>query len=287
MGLVDALGSTVLFLYKELGGSPIGTAFTIGYPVPDAENTFIPLIVTAKHVVGDLPTVVARFSMKNGRTPGHVGYDLRQAQLDGDLWEHPDDGVDIVVFRTPHLVGTDYQVIPTGLVATLDIFKSEEIGITDRVVIPSLLWNFMGASRNYPVFRRGDIALIPDEKVPLKYSVGAKEITTEQSVIFVDALAIQGASGSPVFLWPGPRLKSGAFTVGGGRPYLIGIVHGFYPSLPREVLEIQTAASRPYFAENSGIAIVFPAYRILEIFDLDPFKERMTSLLKSSGQMSS
>lgn len=279
MGIVENLGASVLFLFPEASGYPIGTAFAVGYPIPDSANTFIPLLATAKHVLGELDRVVARFSMKESQHPGHVLYDLKQARQAGDLWEHPDHGVDLVLFRTLHIPNSDYRVIDPSLVATREIFQREQIAVTDRVVIPSLLWNFMGATRNFPVFRRGDIALIPIERVPLAYMVGSEQITTEQEVIFVDAIATQGASGSPVFLWPGPRVRNGAFTVGGGAPYLLGVVHGFYPSLPREVLEIQSGSAKPYFAENSGIAIVIPAYRIHEIMELPALKDRMASLM--------
>lgn len=280
MDIINNLSDSVLFLFSESSGSPIGTAFVIGYPVPNVDNLIIPLIVTAKHVLADFDRVVGRFSMKSGQQPGHILYDLNQARDAGDLWEHPDDGVDIVIFRTLHVLESDYQIINPSLVATREIFESEMIAVTDRVVIPSMLLNFMGETRNFPVFRKGDIALIPTEKVPLQYKVGSQQIKTAQEVLFIDAIAIQGASGSPVFLWPGPRLKGRTFTVGGGTPYLLGVVHGFYPSLPREVIEIQSDTAKPFFAENSGIAIVFPATRILEILESDELKSRIDSLVK-------
>lgn len=49
------LGSAVIFLFiaGQNGQIPIGTAFVIGYPVPGKPDQFIPLVVTAKHVIGD------------------------------------------------------------------------------------------------------------------------------------------------------------------------------------------------------------------------------------------
>ena len=51
----------------------------------------------------------------------------------------------------------------------------------------------------------------------MRYTVGSKKIETRQDVLFVDGTAVPGESGSPVFLWPGPRLQGGAFTVHSSR----------------------------------------------------------------------
>jgi len=73
-------------------------------------------------------------------------------------------------------------------------------------------------------------------------------------------------------------LKGGAFTVGGTQPWLLGIMHGFYPALPRELVGIQTSRVVPGFAENSGIAITFPSWRLLEILERDEVAKRIRKL---------
>ena len=138
----------------------------------------------------------------------------------------------------------------------------------------------MGSGRNYPVFRNGFIALIPGEKVPMKYPVGKREIVTKQEIIMIDATSIPGASGSPIFLWPGPRLKDTGFTLGTSIPYLLGIMHGFYPAYPREILEIETSEKKWMYRENSGIAIIFPSWRLHEILKLKSLSERMNQIDK-------
>ena len=163
------------------------------------------------------------------------------------------------------------------------MFDSIKIQQTDRIIFPSLLINFMGSSMNYPVFRDGIIALIPEEKVPLEYKVGRKLIKTKQRMILVDATSVQGASGSPIFLWPGPRIVEGAFTVGGNKPYLLGIMHGFYPAYPREVYEVETSESKTMFRENSGIALIFPSWKLLDILNHKKTKDRMNEIIKLQG----
>lgn len=275
------LGATVIFLFilGQNGQVPIGTAFIVGYPVPGKPDQFVPLVVTAKHVIGDNVKVLGRFSTQEGKSTATAEYDLAALRRAGDYWEHPDPGVDIVVFRTPNFQQAKYQVVPLNLVASKDDFKSASIQTTDRVVFPGLLVNFMGLSKNFPIIRSGSIALLPDEVVPMRYTVGSKSIETRQDVFFVDGTAVPGESGSPVFLWPGPRLQGGAFAIGGTQPLLLGVMHGFYTALPREVKTIQAQGTQ-VFAENSNIAIVFPSWRLREILALPAVAARIQQLVK-------
>ena len=272
---VSGLASTVIFLFEEGGQFPIGTAFIVGYPVPGISDSIITLIVTAKHVVGDRDKLYGRFSGKVGHLPTSVIYDLSDLRNKGDVWEHTDYGVDLLVFRTPHFEGAEYHAVPIKLIASRDSYSDEDVKATDRVIFPSLLVNFMGTSRNYPVIRDGSIALIPNELVPLKYEVGSKLIETNQQVLLIDATSIQGASGSPLFLWPGPRFKGETFQLGPVQTLLLGVMHGFYPAIPREIIDVQVSGIIPAFAENSGIAIIFPSWKLLEILERNEVVERM------------
>ena len=282
MDFASALASTVIFLFAEGGQIPIGTAFIVGYPVPGKSDAVIPLIVTAKHVIGDRGKVIGRFSTKSKTGPASVLYDLTDLRRKGDVWVHQDEGVDLIVFRTPHFEKTEYQPFPITLISSKKTYSEEDIKVTDRIIFPCLLVNFMGTARNYPVTRDGSIALIPDEPVPLEYEVGKRRISTNQHLVLIDATSIPGASGSPVFLWPGPRLKSNAFAIGGTQPWLLGVMHGFYPALPREIVGIETTKLVPGFSENSGIAIIFPSWRLLEIFQRDDLVKRIQDLTRET-----
>jgi len=241
----------------------------------------VPLVVTAKHVVADHPQILGRFSTQTGTNTAFVAYDVQKMRIDGDYWEHPDDGVDIAVFRSLHYSETKYEIFPRNLIATTDLVKTEEIAQGDRVVFPALLVNFVGSSRNYPVLRNGVIALLPEEKVPMQYRVGSRVVRTQQEVLLLDATSIPGASGAPIFLWPGPRIKGNAFMLGGGSPYLLGVMHGFYPAAPRELVEVHTVASAQMYAENSGIAIAFPSWRLHEILEREDLRTRIEGLVSS------
>lgn len=278
--IMDIIASTVIFLFSiGQNPQPIGTGFIVGYPMPNRDNAFIPLVVTAKHVIGNRQKVLGRFSTQEGASTAFVQYDIAALKNSNDFWEYPnDDGVDIAVFRSLHYKGTKYNAFPIDLIATKATFEQEKIRQTDRIIFPGLLINFMGSSANYPVFRDGTIALIPSETVPMQYKVGNKRIVTKQEVILVDATSVPGASGSPIFLWPDPRLKGRTYTMGGTKPYLLGVMHGFYPAVPREVLKTEASESKTMYAENSGIAIVFPSWKLHDILKHEPLKERMNEI---------
>lgn len=278
--IMDVIASTVVFLFSVgQNPQPIGTGFIVGYPMPNKEKAFIPLVVTAKHVIGKHQRILGRFSTQEGASTAFVQYDIASLKKSNDYWEYPDDdGVDIAVFRSLHYEGTKYEVFPVDLIAKKAKFEEEKIRQTDRIIFPSLLINFIGSSMNYPVFRDGTIALIPKEKVPMRYKVGNKEIVTQQEVILVDATSVPGASGSPIFLWPGPRLKGQTYVMGGTKPYLLGVMHGFYPAVPREVLKIETSEAKTMYTENSGIAIIFPSWKLLDILQHQSLKDGMDQI---------
>ncbi len=279
--IVSVISDTVIFLFAGNPPQPIGTAFIVGYPVPGRAETYVPLIVTAKHVVGDHAEILGRFSTQVGTSTAFVLYELQSLRREGDYWEHPDDGVDIAVFRSPHYGETKYVAFPRDLIATRDTLREEDIAQGDRIVFPALLVNFMGSARNFPVLRNGAIALLPDEKVPMQYNVGAKMIRTQQEVLLLDATSIPGASGAPIFLWPGPRIKGNTYILGGVKPHLLGIMHGFYPAAPRDLVDVHIVAATKMYAENSGIAIAFPSWRLDEILKRDDLKARMDKLIAS------
>ncbi len=66
--IMEIIAGTVIFLFSAgANPQPIGTGFVVGYPLPgDKEGRIIPLVVTAKHVIGDHNNVLGRFSTQEG-----------------------------------------------------------------------------------------------------------------------------------------------------------------------------------------------------------------------------
>ena len=172
---------------------PFATAFVVGYPVPGTKNEYVPLVITAKHVFDEHPTVLVRFNGKSGKGPIEVTCNRDELIKAGDYWQHPDKNVDLAVFRVPHHNDADYTPLPIDLVPSRKTLEDEDVKMTDRVVFPSLLVS-LRADRNYPVVRDGSVALTPDEPY-----------------ILLNAISIGGVSGAPVFLWPRTPSKEWLF----------------------------------------------------------------------------
>lgn len=257
---VRKLASSVVFAFTDDGRGPLGTAFVVSYPVPGQPNKAVPLIITAKHVVGNLGRVSLRWSRAGGGT-GAALYDIDNLRTEGDVWEHHDDGVDLIVFRTPHLLEAEYFSVPFEAIASRETYGSEELKATDRVMLPSLLLNFFGSSRNYPVLREGSIALIPDEPIPYTFEFGPRTITTSQPLVLLNAMSIPGASGSPVFLNPIGRVRANQFSTG-GTAWLLGINLGHY-STPD--------------GQHTGMSLMLPSWRLLEVLD-ETVRNRIQSI---------
>jgi len=276
--IIETISNTVLFLFLGNPPTSAGTGFVVGYPSKTKPDEVIPFVVTARHVIGENQRIFVRYSTTDPKKPGLAEYDVGAMRQAGDFFPHPDEGVDIAIFRIPAWSAAKLNFVPYDLVATKQVFEGEDIQPTDRIIFPSLLMNFIGTGRNYPVMRNGAIALIPDERVPLKFKVGDREISTEQNVLLVNATSMPGASGSPVFLDPGPRIKANQYNLGGTKTYLLGVMHGFYQTAPRELTNVETTGAKQMFQENSGIAIVFPSWRIREIVESEPFQKRVKEI---------
>ncbi len=305
--LSSLLTQTVIFIYQDetpqnatdlVPGRILGTAFIVGVPQPGRPTMAFPFIVTAKHVIADRSKVLGRYTQKSG-TPFYVQYDLNSLRESGDLWEYPNDkGVDIVVFRTLFYDNAKILPFPVDLIASKETYIREHIGVSDRIMIPCLMQNFPGITQNYPIFRDGSIALIPEEPVSFKWKLGSMTIETTQPIIFVNSFLNERFSGAPAFFWPGFRMVGGQPTFG-GKPWLIGIVHGFFPQLRQvidkegeDVVLIKPSNEPPNFPgqikpprkvsvfsqENSGTGLLFPSWRLLDIIQSDVVKKRIQQL---------
>ena len=305
--LSSILAKTVIFLYEDRGmkdsshvyvGDILGTAFIVGIPFPNNPQRSIPFIVTAKHVIADRKSVLGRYNTKIGNAPFYITYNLDSLKKKNDYWEYPDDkGVDIVVFRTLVYENVDFESIPINIIATKEIFKNEQIDGGDRLVIPCLMANYPGVTKNYPIFRDGSIALISEEPVEFNWKLGTQEIKTSQPIIFVNSTLNEGFSGAPVFLWPGPRLTTLGTKIG-GTPWLLGVVHGFFPNY-RNVIDsdrnpVVIIKQKPgmlgqleppielkvFSQENPGTGIVFPSWKLLDILNTNAIKTLVEELSK-------
>ncbi len=208
MRIDDDLRRTVLFFGFE-DSSPgkggincVGTGFLLNY-----EDCGY--LVTAKHLahgLGNNPFVV-RVNRKDGTS--------ENLDADGVRWfEHPKADVDVAV--TPLAIsggpGTLYDVVylPQDMMATDAVISHEKLGalgVGDLTYTVGLFRLMSGERRNLPIVHFGSVAMVPgDEKIPVR-DWRDKTKTLKVEGYLVETQAMQGLSGSPVFVRPTTRFN--------------------------------------------------------------------------------
>src|ERR1700676_4287005 len=117
-----------------------------------------------------LRTVEVRLNLKGGS--GFDSFDVPVTDEKGNiLWftdEQDSTNEGAVYPLLPSQEKFDYKAVSTGMFVTDDICVKANVSKGDKVFFVGLLPQFYGVSRNCPVVRIGTLALITDEKIPLK-----------------------------------------------------------------------------------------------------------------------
>lgn len=265
MRIPDELKKSVVFILREDTPNTwttfIGTGFLVSRKLTKIPGRSFVYLVTAKHVVVALKG--KRFAIRVNKNGG--GSELLVG--DGTLrwYDHPNHEqipADVSVFRMTIIRADhmDFRTIPIEM-----FLKKEEmevdVGAGDEVFIVGLFANLSGKQRNSPLVRVGNIAMAPEDKVPT-CSFG------DIDAYLIEARSLGGISGSPVFTTP-----SGI--VGKKRLYLMGLIHGHWDIpialsekiAPQDNSESGVDTSNPNYGVNMGIAIVTPAFKILETLE--------------------
>jgi hypothetical protein len=240
-----------------------GTGFFVSIKQEDLNFAYV---ITAKHVIVPIKQrsvdniVYLRINTRDG------GSQLVATRVN-DWIDHPtDSSVDAMLLPyAPPLDVFDYLVITEQMVATESVIRDNSIGAGDEVFFTGLFVNAYGQKKNMPIVRIGNIALIPDEKIPIKYFGNA-------DVYLIESRSIGGLSGSPVFVHlGGVRTVPGKGTMlGGSLFFFLGLIHGHWEiDIEKTKIDIGLSTNEDEFMEekeavNKGIAIVVPAVKIME-----------------------
>lgn len=222
-----------------------GTAFLVAVPSESRKEEFYVYLVTAKHVAIKLEgkNFAARVNMKDGSSKRLRGDETR-------WWYHPTDQlVDVAITPWIPPPEVEFKLIPISMFLSDDIIQSEDIGCGDDVFMTGLFAHLSGSKRNLPIVRLGNIAMIPDEPVPTKEGM--------IEAYLIEARSIGGLSGSPAFVYK--------IVKGGGKLYLMGLMHGHWDIPPENKNDLVDMDS--FGSVNMGIAIVVPAKKILEVIN--------------------
>ncbi len=260
----------------------VGTGFLMNYMTPElGPNRGVPLLVTSKHVlqhqrlgspVGTLEYFDKVTVTANGRNLNTDGSFITQIPV--SVKDHGflvcsiddnDNDADLAVCPI-NISDTDFDIegIPADIAVTKAKIQSLMLNETDDVLFSGLFLPYHGAKKNYPIVRHGKIALIPEERIPWSSYPGQQSM---QDLYLAEVTSWGGNSGSPVFVrLSGAREQGGLYA--GVQYLLLGVMQGYFNSERLAALDTSAVTDTAHFevklSDNSGIAAIVPAEKILE-----------------------
>lgn len=241
-----------------------GTGFFVGVPSPlGIPDRHYVVLVTARHVAEPLAKddFCVRVNLKNGESRA-LTFEMSKASTSFGPWiYHPDPTVDIAAMRWVFgIEDLDFAHIPMSMFLTADVAERDDVGVGDEVFTTGLFTKVAGHSRNIPIVRMGNVAMMDADRIPTK-NFGMME------AYLVETRSIGGISGSPVFVRKD--------FIHGGKMYLMGVMHGHW-DLPKDVEEENLSSDMTGPSSiNMGIAITSPATKLKELLEMPVFIENM------------
>lgn len=237
-----------------LGGDLCATGFFVCVPFksPELWSERICYFVTAGHVAKELSDKPLYF-LVNKRGGGVTSLE----PLDDTWGVHPTDRTtDVAIMQVKHEADSDIATISINDLVTTEHLEKEVVGVGDEVFITGLFTEAPGTSRNMPIVRHGNLAMIPDGQIQTEMGYA--------DVYLVEARSIGGLSGSPVFVRPTVEIivQEGRLHASGPIK-LLGLMQGHWAIKESEMNEPSIVHNRQR-GVNLGIGVVVPAIKIIE-----------------------
>jgi hypothetical protein len=252
------------------------TGFFVSVPAesPELLGKMSLYFVTAKHVAKDLQGKKVYFLVN--RVESGVAH--LKGVVGNQWWLHPADSTaDLALIPINNEPGIDIRAVGFDNLGTKEKLDKLHIGAGDETFATGLFTHAAGIDRNLPIVRHGNIAMMPTEQIQTELGYA--------DVYLVEARSLGGLSGSPVFVRPTIctpiKTDNGlehSFSVGHGLT-LLGLMHGHWDIKESEM-------NNAYFTHdhrhgvNYGIAIVVPAYKIVETLN----RPELVALRKEAEQ---
>lgn len=222
LSIFEKLSLSTIRIECELGNGRVSTGTGLFFKFVNQGDTFVPAIVTNKHVVGGAQRGHLCFTLsdKDGNPTHDHHHNFEIIDFQKPWLNHPDPAVDLCVlpissFVTemekkgvkPYITFLDFSILPT----TRDI---EEMAGLERILMvgyPNGLWD---AKHNQPVFRSGVLAS------HYKFDWNGRP------EFVIDAACVPGSSGSPVLLVDiGQVFTKNGLNIGSSRLKLLGVLY--------------------------------------------------------------
>jgi hypothetical protein len=259
-----------------ISGDLYATGFFVSVPCqsPGLKGIQFAYFVTAKHVATALKGKDIYF-LVNKIGGGVIPF----TTVFGNHWYlHPTDKTaDVAVIQVGLQRDADIKTVFMTNFATPEKIVEMNLGIGDEVFAVGLFHPATGTSRNEPVVRHGNIAMMPAEQIQTKLGYA--------DVYLIEARSIGGLSGSPVFVRPTIHLpvrdattgmEQHGFFVGHGAT-LLGLMQGHWDIEESEINSPRVVHNSKR-GVNMGFAIVVPAIKIMETINRSELVTRRREL---------
>lgn len=241
----------------------IGTGFLVKETVASVEHVYL---VTNKHVVRNKSELIVRIP-DLGSANSFKDISVLLFEVDGSVAfsYHPNQFVDIAIISVdrflPANAGLGFDLTSQSM--SLKSMSDNGIGEGDAIYALGYPMGMVDAKHSYPVCRMGCISLISsafDGLNPIEY--------------IVDAQTFPGNSGGPII--------TGDNVMAGMSGKLIGILRAYIPY--QEVLfSQQTQRQRSTMEENSGLTVVHPLDRIIDVVRIESARVSLSKMSKSAS----
>ena len=252
----DILKSVGFIAIRNLDNNTFHMKGTAFFVVCDYRTPQFQYVVTAKHVIEQID--------KMGIDELYVMVNLKNGQRGAVRTKTKDwifnsrNSIDIAIHHGIVTSEYDQLYIPLSKILSDEIIKKYDIGIGEEVIITGLFVHHHGNNKNIPIIRVGNLVMFPEDKIQTKDYI--------MDAYLIEARSIGGLSGSPVFVNLGSlRVIDGELKKSDNRElYLIGIIHGHFHD---RFLDLEDKSKDEYLKLNTGIAIVIPIYKLMEMFN--------------------
>ncbi len=253
----------------------IGTGFIVGRKEVDDPSFSTHYIITNKHVIDQKTHIYVRFNslgdalVKDYRINlhNHTGAPLFSA--------HPHAETDVIAIQIcPQTLINDKSIWGSFDLAdhALTLEQMKTTGVTEGNLVYALGFPLGKVDViKAPICRLGCISRVMDAFIKQK----------ENPTFLVDAQVFPGNSGGPIV--SRPEYLSIEGTPCNGSANLIGILSEYIP-YQETLYSRQTGKARMIQEENSGLTVVHPVDRIIEVVELEWERiERQKALNRAAG----
>ena len=239
----------------------VGTGFLVGFQHEKDEV----YLLTNKHVVQDQKTLFIRFNTLDGAPANDFPLLIKDEKGVVQFSFHPNPQIDIVAvsinLETLKSSNSSFGFFDLEKDAyTLEQMENKQLHEGSLVFALGFPMNLVDQDRQYPICRLGCISRI------------SNAFDVDHAINFlVDAQTFPGNSGGPIVV------RSECTTLGDSVK-LIGILMA-YITYTEALYSVQTGRQRSMMEENSGLTVVHPVDRILEVVK---FEQERISLLRAT-----